>query len=182
MSWPTSSAAASSLADPPGGAARAPGNTGTMHEALAARIEGLEVRAATIATDRPESDGTLEWDSTTIVVVEARAAGQTGLGYTYASTACATLVSEKLGGVVEGMAALRVPAAWRAMRRAIRNEGQVGPAAMAIAAVDVALWDLAARLLGVPLCALLGQVRRRVPVYGSGGFCSYDEATLAGQL
>ncbi len=153
-----------------------------MDEAHAVRIEGLDARAATIPTDQPESDGTLEWDSTTVVLVRVRAAGQTGLGYTYGSLACRTLVTERLAGVVAGRPALAVPAAWEAMRHALRNEGQVGTGAMALAAVDTALWDLAARLLDVPLCVLLGQVRERVPVYGSGGFCSYDLVRLADQL
>jgi L-alanine-DL-glutamate epimerase-like enolase superfamily enzyme len=53
---------------------------------------------------------------------------------------------------------------------------------MAVAAVDNALWDLKARLLGVPLVKLLGQVREAVPVYGSGGFTSYSEGRLTEQL
>ena len=53
---------------------------------------------------------------------------------------------------------------------------------MAIAAVDVALWDLKARLLGLPLCTLLGAARERVPVYGSGGFTVVLGERLAEQL
>ena len=145
-------------------------------------IDALRVNCHTIPTDEPESDGTLEWDSTTIVVVEASAGGQRGLGYTYGSVACAAFVSDKLESVVCGRDALEVPAAWAAMRHAVRNEGIVGIAAMGIAAVDVALWDLAARLHGVPLCTLLGRVHDAVPVYGSGGFCSYSDERLASQL
>jgi len=49
---------------------------------------------------------------------------------------------------------------------------------MAISAVDIALWDLKVRLLGVALSGLLGRARDAVPVYGSGGFTSYpDERT-----
>jgi L-alanine-DL-glutamate epimerase-like enolase superfamily enzyme len=53
---------------------------------------------------------------------------------------------------------------------------------MALSAVDVALWDLKAKLLGVSLATLLGPVRHEVPVYGSGGFCSYTLAQLSSQL
>ncbi len=53
---------------------------------------------------------------------------------------------------------------------------------MAIAAVDIALWDLKARQLERPLVSLLGPARSAVPVYGSGGFTSYDEARLREQL
>src|SRR2546423_6304715 len=145
-------------------------------------IDALAVISHTIPTDEPESDGTLEWDSTTIVVVEVAGGGERGLGYTYGSAACATFVEDKLSSVVCGRDALDVPAAWAAMRRAVRNEGIVGIAAMAIAAVDVALWDLAARLQGVALCTLLGRVHDAVPVYGSGGFCSDSDQRLAEQL
>ena len=53
---------------------------------------------------------------------------------------------------------------------------------MAIAAVDTALWDLKARLLGVPLVVLLGRVHDSLPVYGSGGFTSYSIDRLQAQL
>ena len=53
---------------------------------------------------------------------------------------------------------------------------------MAIAAVDVALWDLKARILRLPLCKLLGMAHDRVPVYGSGGFTSYRMRRLQDQL
>jgi L-alanine-DL-glutamate epimerase-like enolase superfamily enzyme len=65
---------------------------------------------------------------------------------------------------------------------AIRNLGRPGIASMAIAAVDCALWDLKARLLGLPLCKLLGMANDGVPVYGSGGFTSYSTSRLQEQL
>ena len=83
---------------------------------------------------------------------------------------------------VAGCDAMDVPAAWAAMTAAVRNLGRPGIAAMAISAVDNALWDLKARLLGVSLLALLGAVRERIPVYGSGGFTSYSKEQLQAQL
>ena len=145
-------------------------------------IDDLRVTACTIPTDAPESDGTLSWDSTTIVLVEATSGDTTGLGYTYGPTACATLIDDKLSDVVKGLDAFETGAAWLAMERAIRNAGRVGIAAMAISAVDIALHDLAARLLGVSVAQRLGAFHDSVPVYGSGGFCSYDDEQLAGQL
>jgi len=64
----------------------------------------------------------------------------------------------------------------------VRNAGRPGAVGYAISAVDVALWDLKARLLDLPLHRLLGAVREQVPVYGSGGFTTYDEAQLHEQL
>jgi L-alanine-DL-glutamate epimerase-like enolase superfamily enzyme len=147
-----------------------------------APVDELEVAAFTIPTDVPEADGTLSWTSTTIVVVHVYGAGEWGLGYTYADVSTAKLVRSKLAGVVQGRDALNPQAAWAAMVSETRNLGRPGITSMAIAAVDVALWDLKARLLGLPLCTLLGTGHDRVPIYGSGGFTSYSMERLAEQL
>jgi L-alanine-DL-glutamate epimerase-like enolase superfamily enzyme len=63
-----------------------------------------------------------------------------------------------------------------------RNLGRAGIVSMAISAVDVALWDLKARLLNLPLVTLLGPVRKSVPIYGSGGFTSYSDDQLQHQF
>jgi L-alanine-DL-glutamate epimerase-like enolase superfamily enzyme len=146
------------------------------------RIEGLKVGAYTIPTDRPESDGTLEWDSTTIVVVQARGGGRTGLGYTYTHEAAAGLIHDRLAGVVQGGDPLTVGAAWARMVRSIRNYGRPGIASTAISAVDIALWDLKARILDLPLATLLDQLHPTVPIYGSGGFTSYSTEEIRSQL
>lgn len=145
-------------------------------------IETIDVSVYRIPTDRPESDGTLAWDATTMVLVEATAAGSTGIGYSYTSSAAATLIRESLEEQVVGLDAMDVPAAWAAMVSAIRNFGRPGIASTGIAAVDIALWDLKCRILDVPLVTLLGQARDSVLVYGSGGFTSYDERQLRDQL
>ncbi len=145
-------------------------------------VERLDVSAYKIPTDAPESDGTYRWDSTTIVIAEATAGGKRGLGYTYADGATAHLVLEMLAGVVRGCDALAVSGAWLKMVQAVRNLGRPGIAAMAISAVDNALWDLKARLLDTSLAKLLGPVRDGVPAYGSGGFTSYSKEQLQGQL
>ena len=156
--------------------------TSAVASRLEASVDELEVRAYTVPTDAPEADGTLSWDSTTIVVVHAGAGGETGVGYTYADLATAKLIESKLAGVVRGREALSPQAAWMAMVGAIRNSGRPGISSMAIAAVDLALWDLKARLLGLPLCKLLGMANESVPVYGSGGFTAYPLARLTEQL
>jgi L-alanine-DL-glutamate epimerase-like enolase superfamily enzyme len=154
----------------------------SVAERVATRVERLEVSAFTIPTERPESDGTLEWDSTTIVVVEVAAGGQAGLGYTYGDASAARLIDRRLRKVVEERDAMAVGATWDAMVASVRNVGRPGVAATAISAVDAALWDLKARLLELPLVRLLGGARASVPVYGSGGFTSYSTGELAAQL
>src|SRR2546423_1855703 len=144
-------------------------------------IEQIDVSAYRIPTDAPEADGTYAWTATTLVLVEAAGGGQRGLGYTYADTATAQLIRDLLAPVVRGRNALDTPGCWAAMVHAIRNLGRPGIAAMAISAVDVALWDLKARLLDVALVTLLGAVRDAVPVYGSGGFTPYPPPPPRGQ-
>ncbi len=147
-----------------------------------APIKAVRARAFTIPTDRPEADGTYAWDATTLVVAEVEAAGGTGLGYTYADKSDAALIEGALGPAIEGMDAFDVAACFRAMRIRVRNLGRSGLAGTAVAAVDAALWDLKAKLVGLPLVRLLGAMRAEVPIYGSGGFTTYTEAELRGQL
>ena len=145
-------------------------------------ITGIKTSVYKIPTDAPESDGTLQWDSTTMVLVEISAGGKTGLGYSYCSAAAAEIISEKLAEHLKNKDAFSIPCLWEAMVGAVRNVGWRGVAANAISAVDIALWDLKAKLLELPLCELLGRAQNRVEVYGSGGFTSYENSRLAAQL
>lgn len=149
---------------------------------MAETVSEVRASAYEIPTDSPESDGTLEWSSTTLVVVTATAGGVTGFGYTYGHQAVATLVNDKLAGVATGRDAMDVHASNTAMAREVRNLGATGIASMAISAVDIALWDLKARLLDVPLVVALDAAHDAVPIYGSGGFTSYDDDQLRDQL
>ncbi len=145
-------------------------------------INDLEVTAYTIPTATPESDGTLEWSSTTLVAVHASAGGKRGFGYTYADVATAAFIRAHFVELIVGRDPMSIESAWAAMIRAVRNLGRRGVAAMAISAVDAALWDLKCKLLGLPLVTLLGAVREAAPVYMSGGFTSYTIEELREQL
>jgi L-alanine-DL-glutamate epimerase-like enolase superfamily enzyme len=148
-------------------------------------VARVEATAYTVPTDRPEGDGTLTWDSTTLVLVRVATEDPrlpTGFGWTYAPAVAARVVTDLLAGPVTGRSALDVGAGWEAMVRAVRNAGRPGLVSMAISAVDTALWDLKARLLEVPLHRLWGAVRDDVPVYGSGGFTTDPESHLQDQL
>jgi L-alanine-DL-glutamate epimerase-like enolase superfamily enzyme len=142
------------------------------------RVEGIEATTRTIPTGPSESDGTFEWQETTVVLARVRAGDEVGLGYTYADASVAGLIENRLGPAIEGRDAGAVAACWASMRRALRNAGQAGAGAMALSAVDIALHDLRARLLGVPAHRLLGIARDAVAMYASGGFCSWDDERL----
>ncbi|MFN2528010.1 MAG: enolase C-terminal domain-like protein [Candidatus Baltobacteraceae bacterium] len=148
-----------------------------------APIERLEVHAFRVPTEGgPESDGTIVWDATTLVLVEVTAGDVTGIGYTYADVASARVILDTLRDIVVGGDALYNGELWVKMSASVRNLGRDGVTSMAISAVDVALWDLKGKLLGQPVCALLGMARAEVPIYGSGGFTSYDIPKLQAQL
>lgn len=145
-------------------------------------IRNLKAAAYTIPTDTHEADGTIEWDSTTIIIVELEGGGKKGLGYTYAHVATLEVIEKTLKKSVIGKDIMQLPDITAAMIKSIRNEGNCGIAMMAVSAVDNALWDLKARILNISVASLLGTVRNEVLVYGSGGFTSYSNKQLEKQL
>lgn len=145
-------------------------------------IDAAKVSAYKVPTDTPESDGTLQWDSTILVLVELAAGGVTGLGYSYADTATARLIQDKLTPLLQGSDPTAIPQIRTTLLNALRNLGQTGISAMAVSAVDNALWDLKAKLMGLSVAGLLGAVRSAIPAYASGGFTSYSAAQLQQQV
>lgn len=145
-------------------------------------IEELRASAYTVPADAPDADGMLAWVATTVVVAEACVGKVVGLGYSYTHASAAALINQELAACVTGGDAMTPAHHWHAMQEVVRNLGRAGIAATAISAVDAALWDLKARLLGVPLLLLFGPVRDKVPVYGSGGFGSCPPERLERQL
>ncbi|MGF7230250.1 enolase C-terminal domain-like protein [Arachidicoccus sp.] len=145
-------------------------------------IKYLSVSAYTIPTDGPESDGTIEWDSTTMILVEIEAGGKMGIGYSYADISSAYFIEKRLKALVIGKNAMDIPYILKSLTDSTRNNGNCGIISMAISAVDNALWDLKAKLLGLSLTLLLGKVRDDFPIYGSGGFTSYSIEMLQKQL
>lgn len=145
-------------------------------------VEGVTSAVYVIPTDRPEADGTLSWDHTTLVLAQVDAGGLRGLGWTYGSGACKEVIEETLSGVVTGRDVLGTVSAHEAMVRAVRNFGRSGVVGCAISAVDIALWDAKSRHLGVALSDLFGRNQDDVPIYGSGGFTTYDDRTATSQL
>ncbi|GAB3926566.1 hypothetical protein GCM10027613_40970 [Microlunatus endophyticus] len=149
---------------------------------VAPTVRSTRAAAYRVPTAGPEADGTLAWDSTTIVVVRLEAGDVHGLGWTYADAACVPLINDLLAPVIKDLPVSAVPRAWQAMQQRIRNLGRPGLVSCALSAVDVALWDAASRWLEIPVADLLGRCRDQVDVYGSGGFTSYDDDQLVEQV
>lgn len=152
-----------------------------------APITAISVRTYRVPTSSfgeqsPESDGTAQWDSTTVVVVQLSAAGQHGLGYAYASSGAAAVIHDALSPVLLGADAFEVTALFWQLAGAVRNQGWPGVCAGAISAVDAAVHDLRGRIMDTSLRVLLGGASRSVAAYGSGGFTSYSVPQLREQL
>jgi L-alanine-DL-glutamate epimerase-like enolase superfamily enzyme len=147
-----------------------------------APIDKVEASAYTIPTDAPEGDGTFLWDSTTLVLCEVQAGGSIGLGYTYGDKATAAVANHLANKCLLHQSAFDIPCLHDRILRQVRNDGSRGIASMAISALDIALWDLKARLFNSSLVDLLGAVQPSVTAYGSGGFTTYDNHRLFAQL
>ena len=145
-------------------------------------ISSVSAIAYRIPTEERETDGTLGWSSTGMIVVKITAGDLEGLGYSYTDPLMARFVVETCKPLLVDADAWSIEAAFDQLQVQVRNLGRSGLAATALSAVDVALWDLKARAVGLPLATLLGKVRESVPVYGSGGFTSYATRELEEQL
>lgn len=145
-------------------------------------VDRVDVSAYTIPTDAPEGDGTLQWDSTTLILCEVHAAGEIGIGYSYGNQATALAADHLAHKCLLQRKALDIPALYAAMLRETRNDGSRGIASMAISSLDIALWDLKAKLLECSILDLLGAAHTSVVAYGSGGFTTYTDAQLTSQM
>ncbi len=148
----------------------------------ALKIDDVIVRAYKIPAEQPESDGTLKWDSTTMVLVSIKSEGETGIGYTYADASAGNFIENNFSKILIENNPLDIEKIFTELHKKIRNNGNCGIAFMALSAVDIALWDLKSKLLDLPLSALLGRANENVLLYASGGFTSYSEEQLATQM
>lgn len=145
-------------------------------------IEKVDLAAYTIPTDAPEGDGTFRWESTTLIVCEVHAADRIGLGYTYGNQATALVAAHLAEKCLLHQPVVNIPDLHTALVSQVRNDGSRGIASMAISALDIALWDLKAKLLQCSVLDLFGAARSSVTAYGSGGFTTYSSRQLASQL
>jgi L-alanine-DL-glutamate epimerase-like enolase superfamily enzyme len=144
-----------------------------------------DLRAGLYGVPNEESldDATQSFDELELVVVELECDdGTEGLGFTYTigegGRSILEFVRSTLSPLVVGESAAPRSATER-MRAGTTFVGRAGVSELAIAAVDIALWDALGRRTGEPLYGLLGGERREVPAYETnGGWLQFDEARL----
>jgi L-alanine-DL-glutamate epimerase-like enolase superfamily enzyme len=111
--------------------------------------------------------------------------GREGIGVTYnevGGESTATLVERTIAPKLVGRDPLETEAIWWELFHYLRGVGRKGLTFCALSAVDIALWDLKGKILGLPVHTLLGGNRTRVPVYASGGWTSYDDDQLVEEM
>jgi L-alanine-DL-glutamate epimerase-like enolase superfamily enzyme len=109
------------------------------------------------------------------------AAGLHGWGFTAITEeeVVAAAVNEVAGPAIIGEDALAHERIWDRLYWLLSPRGQTGYGPHAIAAIDVALWDIKGKALGQPVWRLLGGARERVPTYATFGFSFFDREQLA---
>lgn len=139
------------------------------------KVTAIETDHYCIALPRVLSDST-HGDISEFALITTRVRdeqGCEGLGYTYTvgnigGAAVASLITRDLAPLVEGCDPRRVEQIWKRMWWHVHFVGRGGLAAFAMAALDIALWDLNAKRAGAPLWRYLGGHDNRVSAYAGG--------------
>ncbi|MBA3479717.1 MAG: mandelate racemase/muconate lactonizing enzyme family protein [Lautropia sp.] len=139
-------------------------------------IQSVSVCIARVPLDNPVTFSTRTVTAREYCLVRIQSSdGHEGLGYCYAVNTSGRLlavaVTDLLAPLLVGKESLRVEGLWREMYQEALLQGRAGAAVRALSAIDIALWDLNARSVGLPLFQFLGaNVQDRVPAYASGGY------------
>lgn len=145
-------------------------------------IQQFRTRRLSIPLPRRYVSGIHDYETTENLLLELDAGDAVGIGHVFAFLprhvdAIRTMVTD-LGETVVGRRVDDVRAIWSELWQRINFVGQSGVSVMALAAVDMALWDLLSQRAGMPLYRMLGAVRDTVPVYASGGWFTYTTDEL----
>src|SRR5215211_1060763 len=142
----------------------------TLEEAM--KIERVETAYYRLPLEPMGDAGHGAIDTEELITLELHAEGLTGHGYAYTigrgGRAVRSLIDEDIIPLILGRDAMDIRGLWDLMWQRLLYVGRGGLASFAIAAVDVALWDLYGVREGKPLYATLGAEPRDIPAYGSG--------------
>ncbi len=107
--------------------------------------------------------------------------GASGFSYLSGPRAVRALIHDDISDALIGHDPFNIEALWQDMFWRVRGYGRKGLAFQAISGLDVALWDLKAKALDVPLYRLLGPAHESVPTYGSGGWTHFSIEELVAE-
>lgn len=137
-------------------------------------ISTITFRTVVVPLDSATGFSTRSLTERCYLIVEVHAAGHIGYGYCYAGhsgiEALAAVGERALGPLLIGQDPLDTTRLWHEMRANALLHGRDGLTMRVISALDIALWDLKGKLLGVSLNKLVGGLRQKAPAYASGGY------------
>jgi L-alanine-DL-glutamate epimerase-like enolase superfamily enzyme len=147
------------------------------------KVVDIAVEAYRLPPAQPWEDATNRVQALEFVIVTLTTdTKKTGVGLTYSvdvgGTAIKSLIEDYLGSLVIGADPLDYERIWLTLQRQSRRLG-VGASSMAIAAIDLAVWDLIGKSVGLPLHKLLGGARPDIPAYISEINLSADDTVDA---
>jgi L-alanine-DL-glutamate epimerase-like enolase superfamily enzyme len=146
-------------------------------------VDRAEIRLLTLTLSKPVGGSGVARVGVLVVELED-SDGATGLGFSYVLGGTGAVAAKGAEEILDDYVRhtpLRTPAAlWRHIASSFGRSG-LGPNLVALAAIDVAMWDLHARRLEVPLGVAMGGELRSVDVYGSGGFTASQSPSEAAE-
>lgn len=111
--------------------------------------------------------------------------GMEGFGITYhevGGEATKMMIEHDIAPKIIGRDPFETEVLWNEIMGYLRGVGRKGLMLCALSAVDIALWDLKGKIIGLPLYRMFGGTETKIPVYGSGGWTSYDDDELVAEM
>ncbi len=145
----------------------------------------VQARAISVPVSNPTSISTrvLKQRHYVLVSVGIDATKEVGIGYAYVGTtggeSVVKFIDEVLSPIISSRDSNDIVGIWEAMFQESLLIGRRGVALRAISAIDIALWDLAAKRAGLPLALMLGGTLKPIPAYASGGYYQPDKGSWA---
>jgi L-alanine-DL-glutamate epimerase-like enolase superfamily enzyme len=147
------------------------------------KIRDIQTTLLSVPLNPPIADSThrlrhIQWILVNVITDEGLQGNSLMLTFDYGPELLRGIVEVELNRLLLGKDTRDISGIWHTCFSHCEYIGQTGVAAWGIAAVDIALWDLLGKQLGVPVCQLFGSNREQVPIYGSGGWLSYTADEL----
>jgi len=150
------------------------------------KIKKVEVNLVPAPVPSGFSDATRDVEMIGYTIVRITTdQGLEGFGLTYhevGGEATKCLILNDIAPKLIGMDPLQNEVIWQNFFHYLRGVGRKGLMFCALSAVDIALWDLKGKILGLPLYRLMGGNKNKVPVYASGGWTSYCDEQLVDEI
>ena len=146
----------------------------------------VRARASLLTYTLPQGVGGSGVATVDVIIVDLiDAEGARGLGFSYVlggnGGVAFKAAQDQVARFIEGQTLAPPQALWRKIAASFNRTG-AGPNLIALAAIDVAAWDLEAQRRRIPLGVAMGGELRAVPVYGSGGFNTVQPAEQAADV